>query len=194
MSGQIKTLLRRRPKIARTISTTAAKYRTRGFDHSRVSVCSGDQWATKSPPGPNVQSGSMGPLCLGVIFVPSLILTLHSKRSSAVVSIGKARGMTQTKTEQNRRLLEFFYALSIAVLIVAKIWDAIRKKSEGFVRVCQLSLKWRIHRGLVFGLCAPAWVQGPVVLDWRRHLNVRNFLSPTYLMDQSMNRAFTESL
>jgi hypothetical protein len=43
----------------------------------------------------------------------------------ATVTIGKAAPITQTKTEQKWLNLEFLFALSFSILIVATIWDYI---------------------------------------------------------------------
>ena len=58
----------------------------------------GSQTATKSPPGPNLQSGSV---CLSISgFISFPVFSNSSNSFSRRCSIGRAHQFTQTKTEQ----------------------------------------------------------------------------------------------
>lgn len=86
-------------------------------------AASGRQTETKSPPGPNLQSGSAfvsisAIACRLVMFSGNISADIRSK-----VSIGNAGGITQTKTEQKPGNLKSFSAPSFSLVILPTIWD-----------------------------------------------------------------------
>jgi hypothetical protein len=99
------SLPRFQPMIAETISATPAKTPARGRGNVLVCVSSGCQTAMKSPPGPNLQSGSICPLGLGFISISSLISTTY-RRSS--ISSGLYRQSTRNHPNKNRTKIRGF--------------------------------------------------------------------------------------
>ena len=62
-------LVRLKPSMMAAVSTAKASDFTKGFDDSEDLGGSGCQTAMKSPPGPNMQSGSVSVFLSGVIFI-----------------------------------------------------------------------------------------------------------------------------
>ncbi|OHB73317.1 MAG: hypothetical protein A2Z25_09790 [Planctomycetes bacterium RBG_16_55_9] len=152
-------LLRRKPRIEATISTAAAKNPARGRGNALVCVSSGCQRATKSPPGPNLQSGSTCLIGSGVIFVPSLCKSQISNPSALLRTCLRFQNVYQRlflsarrpklpkqKPNKNRPGLDFFHALSMAALIAGKIWDHPEKNLSPRFNQYQLATKTQRHK------------------------------------------------
>jgi hypothetical protein len=97
-----------------------------------------DQSTTKSPPGPNLQSGAAYLSVSGLTIIEFLIPAPNSKeRFTALVTIDKAPRMTQTKTEQKADKSRLFSGPRKFALLAQKIWDLEpQKNSLTFERVC----------------------------------------------------------
>jgi len=109
---------RLRPKAVATASVTESRSLTRISGRSEGF---GSQIATKSPPGPNLQSGSACLFISGFIFFPAFRNSSNSL--SRKCSIGRAHQFTQTKTEQKYAAQRLFFHLLVSILIGVKIWD-----------------------------------------------------------------------
>jgi hypothetical protein len=110
--------VRFRPNAAASALTAEPISLARVSSRSEGSGC---QAATKSPPGPNLHSGST---CLFLSdFIFFRLSEIHKIRSVAnVLSAGRVN-LPKQKPNKNKPFLDFFFSLGISILTDVKIWD-----------------------------------------------------------------------
>jgi len=115
--------VRFKPSTIATTSTAELNNLARQLDGPEDFDSSGCQTVMKSPPGPNLQSGSACRFVSGIIFIGFLTFSKYSEYSAATVTIGKATRITQTKTEQKTAISKVFLRFQFLILIATTIWD-----------------------------------------------------------------------
>jgi len=123
-----------RPNAAASASTAEPSNLARTSGYSEGFGC---QAATKSPPGPNLQSGSACLFLSGIIFFPDCVAGFQSairgrdaldtilqiRLVANVLSAGHTN-LPKQKPNKNQPLQDFFFHLRVSILIAVKIWDS----------------------------------------------------------------------